>query len=141
MAAWKRHCLMFRTGALCRTGGYLCPSATGHLADFNSAPLLYRCKKKRKKKSMEVWRCKSVRALQWPFPRRISSLHLITKPWFGRLVCCVQRGPGDLISSISHRCPAAPSQTMNATHHNLMSRPAKNQRLHTFCPSRCPSLS
>lgn len=110
-------CLMFQTGALSRTGGSFCPSATGHLTVFYSTPLFL--SSGRKKKSIEMWRCRSVRALKCQFPKRISCVHLIPKPWCSELVCCVWTGPGALNPANSHRFSAASTQTMDVTYHSL----------------------
>lgn len=50
---------MFQTGALSRTGGSFCPSATGHFSVFHTTPsFLEQWRKKQgKKKSMAVQKC------------------------------------------------------------------------------------
>lgn len=90
----NRLCLMFQTGALSRTGGFLCPSATGLLTDFYSAPRFEQRINEEKKKSMDVWRSTGVCAPQCQSPRRVSSAHLIPEPWLGGLVGCVWTGLG-----------------------------------------------
>lgn len=86
--AWQHGnclCLMFQIGALGGTRSSVRPSATGYLTVFYSTPLFLSSERK---KSMELWRCRRVCALQCQFPRRISSVQLIPKLWRGGLVCC-----------------------------------------------------
>lgn len=103
----NRLCLMFQTGALGRTGGSARPSATGHLTVFYSTRF-FLSRGRIKKKSMEVWRCRSVCALQCRYPQE-NFLCSFWSPDRGvaGLLCCVWTAPGALISAGSHRCPAA----------------------------------
>lgn len=58
---------MFQTGGLSRTGGFLCPAATGLLADFYSAPRFEQRINEKKKKNR--WMCEGV---QVSVPRSVS---------------------------------------------------------------------
>lgn len=110
----NRLCWMFQTGALGRTGGSFCPTATGNLTVFNSNPLLFQ------RGSKNRW-CRSVCALRCQFPRRIYSVHLI--PQNLGVVVLLRRLSEQLHELWSPpapaQVPAAPFQTIDATHEKL----------------------
>lgn len=114
MAAWEQSLLNVPDRSLGQKRRFLLSLSHG-----TSRCLLFSSSFLEQWKNKNRWRCRSVCALQCHFPRRISSVHLILKPWRSRLVCCVSTGPGALIPASSHRCPAAHTQTIDLTHHKL----------------------
>lgn len=135
---------MFQTGALSRTGGSFCPSATGHFSVFYTTPSFLEQWRKKPKRKKNRWQCRSVCAVQCQFPRRVSPVHLI--PWSPNRSMgswsSVSEQALDLWSQLPHRCPAAPTQTMDMTYHKLCAGATENHKKKTLhsLPTSCPAL-